>query len=80
MQNTRAYRHEDQVVQFLSGTNDQFSVVRTQVFLMEPLPPINKVYSLVAQEENNQKSVNHTEDDNSLLVNAAQRFDHKGKP
>lgn len=47
---------------------------------MEPLPPINKFYSLVVQEESNQKPVNVTEEGNSLLVNVAQRFDHKGKP
>ncbi|XP_058774287.1 uncharacterized protein LOC131648552 [Vicia villosa] len=77
MQNTRAYRDEDQVMQFLSGLNDQFSVVKTQVLMMEPLPAINKVYSLVVQEESNHKSVSPNEDENALMVNAANRFEPK---
>jgi hypothetical protein len=40
------------VIQFLTGLNDQFSVVKTQMLLMDPLPSINKVYSLVMQESN----------------------------
>lgn len=53
-QNVHAYRHEDQVMQFLVGLNDQFSVMKTQVLFIEPLPLIYKVYSLVVQEESNQ--------------------------
>jgi hypothetical protein len=78
MQLVRDYRHEDQVLQFLQGLNDQFSVVKTQVLLMEPLPPINKVYSLVIQEESNHKS-SALIDDSSALINAAHRSDYKGK-
>ena len=33
------------------GLNDSFSNVRGRILLMDPLPPINKVYSLVVQEE-----------------------------
>lgn len=80
MQNVRAYWHEDQVMQFLTGLNDQYSVVRTHFVLMEPLPPINKVYPIMLQEESNQKYVNTTWEDNSILVNPAERFDHKDKP
>ena len=36
---------------FLMGLNDFFSQVRGQLLLMEPLLPINKVFSLVSQEE-----------------------------
>jgi hypothetical protein len=78
MQLVRDYRHEDQVLQFLQCLNDQFSVVKTQVLLMEPLPPINKVYSLVIQEESNHKS-SALIDDSSALINAAHRSDYKGK-
>jgi len=40
-------------MQFLIGLNDQFSVVKTQILLRDPLPSLNKVYSLVIQEERN---------------------------
>jgi hypothetical protein len=33
------------------GLNDSFSNIRGQILLLEPLPPINKVFSLVLQEE-----------------------------
>ena len=44
-------QHQDLVVQFLMGLNDSFAQVRAQIWLMDPLPPINKVYSLLIQEE-----------------------------
>ena len=40
------------VFQFLMGLNESFSKIRGQILLTEPLPPINKVFSLVIQEEN----------------------------
>jgi hypothetical protein len=33
------------------GLNDTFSHIRGQILLIDPLPPINKVFSLVLQEE-----------------------------
>ena len=42
---------EDQAMQFLRGLNDQFSNIRSHVLLMEPIPPISKIFSLVAQQE-----------------------------
>lgn len=33
------------------GLNDTFSQVRGQILLIDPLPSINKVFSLVLQEE-----------------------------
>jgi hypothetical protein len=45
------YRQHEIVMKFLMGLNDSFSNVRGRILLMDPLPPINKVYSLVVQEE-----------------------------
>ncbi|PNY15019.1 flavonol sulfotransferase-like protein, partial [Trifolium pratense] len=70
----RAYREEDQIIQFLTGLNDHFSVVKTQVLLMDPLPTINKVYSLVVQEESNHAMIDPivpNSDDSNVLVNAS---------
>lgn len=44
-------RIKDQVIQFLSGLNDIFYVLKSRV--LDPLPSSNKVYSLVIQEEIN---------------------------
>ncbi|GAU33433.1 hypothetical protein TSUD_380690 [Trifolium subterraneum] len=66
------------VIQFLTGLNDTFSVVKTQVLLMDPLPSLNKVYSLVIQEESNHLPVAVT-DDASSLINATQRNPFRGK-
>ncbi|PNX57064.1 hypothetical protein L195_g050209, partial [Trifolium pratense] len=56
-------------VRFLTGLNENFSTVRSQILIMEPLPPINKVFSLVIQHE---RQGNFSEvDDSKILVNAA---------
>jgi hypothetical protein len=47
----KEYRDSDQVIRFLKGLNDQYSAVRSQIMLMEPLPNIGKVYSLLVQQE-----------------------------
>lgn len=79
LQSFRGFRNEDQVMKFLIGLNDQFYVLKTQVLLMDPWPQINKVYSLVVQEENNHRSVSIQEEDTYLFVNPTQRLDSKGK-
>ncbi|GAU23080.1 hypothetical protein TSUD_183800 [Trifolium subterraneum] len=38
----RSYRDEDQVIRFLKGLNEQYSHVKSQIMLMDPLPPISK--------------------------------------
>lgn len=45
------YQHYDYIISFLMGLNDSFAQVRGQILLMEPLPLINKVFSLVQQDE-----------------------------
>lgn len=36
---------------FLNGLNDSFSAIRLQIILMDPIPALNKVYSLILREE-----------------------------
>ncbi|XP_054797486.1 uncharacterized protein LOC129302589 [Prosopis cineraria] len=47
----RTYRDEDYVLRFLKGLNDQFTSVKSQIMLLDPLPSINRVFSLVLQQE-----------------------------
>ncbi|XP_075634004.1 uncharacterized protein LOC142606574 [Castanea sativa] len=50
---------KESVMRFLMGLNDSFSQVRTQVLLMDPIPSLSKVYSLLIQEQT-QRSVTNT--------------------
>ena len=69
---TRNFRMEDQVIQFLTGLNDTFLVFKTQVLLIDTLPSINKVYSMVVQEESNNTAPSSVPmEDSSILVNAS---------
>lgn len=47
----RMYRQQECVVCFLTGLNDEFSVVKSHVLMMDPLPGLNKVFSMVLQQE-----------------------------
>ncbi|XP_017974612.1 PREDICTED: uncharacterized protein LOC108661639 [Theobroma cacao] len=42
---------KDMVFKFLNGLNESFSTVRSQIILMDPIPALDKVYSLVLREE-----------------------------
>ena len=43
--------HQDSIMQFLNGLSDCYSQVKTQILMMEPVPSIDKAFSLVIQEE-----------------------------
>jgi hypothetical protein len=57
------------IVRFLTGLNDSFAVVKSQILLMDPLPPMNKVFSMVLQHES--QFVPSTIDNSKILPNAA---------
>ena len=45
------FQEQESVMQFLMGLNDSYSSIRGQILLLEPLPSLSKVFSLVVQEE-----------------------------
>ncbi|XP_016707817.1 uncharacterized protein [Gossypium hirsutum] len=45
------YHDNDYVIRFLKGLHDRFAAVRSQIMLIDPLPTINKAFSLVIQQE-----------------------------
>ncbi|XP_072078038.1 uncharacterized protein [Arachis hypogaea] len=53
----RRYKSEDQVTCFLRGLNDQYSAVRSQIMLMDPLPDIHTALSMLSQQERQQHSL-----------------------
>ncbi|GAU49938.1 hypothetical protein TSUD_290950 [Trifolium subterraneum] len=52
-------------IRFLTGLNDQFAVVKSQILLIDPLPQMNKVFSQ-HERQSNIASL----DDSKFLVNA----------
>ena len=42
---------KDCVMKFLMGLNENYATIRTQVLMAEPMPDLNKVYSMVLHEE-----------------------------
>ncbi|XP_050217800.1 uncharacterized protein LOC126668655 [Mercurialis annua] len=47
----RKRQSNDQVIKFSKGLNEQFGNVRHQILMTEPLPAMNKVFSMVMQSE-----------------------------
>jgi hypothetical protein len=51
MRTARMNHHLLHTIRFLTGLNENFAVVKSQVLLMDPLPSLTKVFSLVLQHE-----------------------------
>lgn len=45
------YQQQKRVMQFLMGLNDSYGVIHSQILLMDPLPSVTRVYSLILQEK-----------------------------
>ncbi|RVX19233.1 Retrovirus-related Pol polyprotein from transposon RE1 [Vitis vinifera] len=82
------FQQQEYVMQFLMGLNESFVQTRSQILMMEPFPPIAKVFSLVAQDER-QRSINYglytppdsvaANDSNSTVAISAARLNSKPK-
>ncbi|MCI34265.1 hypothetical protein A2U01_0055483, partial [Trifolium medium] len=78
--NACKFKNEDLVLLFLTGLNDHYAVVRSQILLMEPFPEINVAFSMIIQHE----SVNGLDsivDDPSVSLNLVngKKFYNQGK-
>ena len=47
----RTFQQNDQVIRFLTGLNDNYSGICSQILLMDPLPSISRVLFLTLQHE-----------------------------
>ncbi|XP_058773496.1 uncharacterized protein LOC131647643 [Vicia villosa] len=47
----RKYKDQDRVLKFLKGLTDSFATVRSQIFLLEPIPSLEKTFSMVLGQE-----------------------------
>lgn len=74
-----SYYQQEYIMIFLMGLNDSYAHVRGQILLMDPLPPINKVFSLISQEERQRRigspHPSNTESTNSVAF--ATKFDRR---
>ncbi|XP_055814295.1 uncharacterized protein LOC129883710 [Solanum dulcamara] len=44
-------KQDERLIQFLMGLNDVYAAVRSNIFMMSPLPNVNHAYSLLIQDE-----------------------------
>jgi len=51
MRNNKAFRAEDRIIKFLVGLDEDYQGVTSQVLLMDHLPQINRVFSMLMQQE-----------------------------
>ncbi|XP_019447357.1 PREDICTED: uncharacterized protein LOC109350590 [Lupinus angustifolius] len=63
------YRENDYVICFLKGLNDQYESVISQIILMDPLPTINKAFTLLTQQE---RHLHSQYNEPKVLFNSAQ--------
>ena len=49
------HQAEDCVMSFLMGLNETYNTVRGQILLMDPIPSLGKVFSLLLQDEKQRK-------------------------
>lgn len=61
-----AYQNQECGMQCLMGLNDSCTQIRTQILMMDPMPVISKIFSLVMQKER-QRSIHN---DVSILSNS----------
>ncbi|WVY96489.1 hypothetical protein V8G54_028640 [Vigna mungo] len=45
------HKNEDRVMQLLRGLNDHYTNIQSHILLLDPIPPISKIFSLVIQQE-----------------------------
>ena len=80
------YREQDYVLQFLKGLNDKFTHSKSQIMMLNPLPNIDKAFSLVIQQEREMNSsvsnilspTGNTDEATALNVQA--QSNHNSKP
>lgn len=47
----KSYREGDYVIRFLRGLNEQYSTIRSNIMMMDPLLDLDKVFSILIQQE-----------------------------
>jgi len=69
------YMESERIMCFLKGLGESYNTVKTQVLLMDPLPGVNCVFSLVLQQEIHLNE--STVMDTKILINNANQYGQK---
>ncbi|XP_073037030.1 uncharacterized protein [Primulina eburnea] len=78
------FQNQECVLQFLMGLNDSYALIRAQILMMDPLPVIYKVFSLVIQEERqrsihqNLSQITVVHSSNATAAKSSSSFNLKG--
>ncbi|XP_050214069.1 uncharacterized protein LOC126665339 [Mercurialis annua] len=56
------YSTNDIAISFVKGLNDNYGVIKSQIMMMEPLPPINKAFFMIIQHERKFGLINSSND------------------
>ncbi|KAF5442390.1 hypothetical protein F2P56_035053 [Juglans regia] len=64
----------DCVFQFLMGLHDTYSNVRDQIMLLDPLPAVTKVFSLIQQQEHQHQLISHSPSPDSMALAVKRPF------
>ncbi|KAL5150085.1 hypothetical protein HKD37_13G036787 [Glycine soja] len=79
---SRTYHQQDFVIHFLKGLDERFSVVCSEVLLMDHLPSTKRIFSMVIQHETQHATHTSAEDQNRFINVAEKRsfFKSCGNP
>ena len=61
------YHAQDYVIRFLRGLTEQYAGPHSQIMLLDPLPDINRVFSMIVQQE--RQMTKHLVEDSRILAN-----------
>lgn len=75
-----SYMETQKTMKFLMGLNDSYATVRSNTLLLEPLPTVNKAYSLVLRHERQAKiSIGKTSTQPEAAVFAVKKPSHESE-
>ncbi|XP_027368511.1 uncharacterized protein LOC113874490 [Abrus precatorius] len=74
----KTYHQQDFIIRFLKCLDERFSIVHSQILLMDPLPAINRTFSMVAQQER-QLALSSPTEPNAFMNATNHSFSGKGR-
>ena len=67
--NNKLFREQDYALRFLDGLDEKYSQVRAQILMKKTLPPLNRIFTLVSQQEIDMVMPD-AQDESRILINA----------
>lgn len=72
---------QNKLIQFLMGLNESYDSIRTQILVLDPLPMVNKAYSMVLRVNKHravQIDLTSSTESSAMLVKTTQHGNSKG--